>query len=179
MEHEDETKDQAIQDALEYAEHIINAVHEPLIILDENLKVTSVSRSFCEAFKVKPEETVGEYIYDLGNRQWDIAKLRELLEDILLKTTSLDDFEVEHVFPDIGKRILLLNARRVYLDAHRKKLILIAMEDITEPRKILDGLAVKIKQLETSLRAVSGKDHVIAGLKSMVAELERRLLRRR
>ena len=65
----------------EYSESIINTVREPLIVLDQDLRVVTVSRSFYEVFKVKPEETVGQLIYDLGNKQWDIPKLRELLED--------------------------------------------------------------------------------------------------
>jgi len=178
MEYKEKKKELEIQDALEYTESIINAVHEPLIILDESLKVALVSHSFCQAFKVKPEETEGRFVYDLGNRQWDIPKLRELLEDILPKTTSFDNFEVEHDFPDIGKRIMLINARRIYLETNRTKLILIAIEDITEPKNILDGLHEKIRQLEISLRTAAGKDHAIAGLKGMIDELQRRLLRK-
>jgi len=178
MEYKNKMKELEIQDALEYTKSIINIVHEPLIILDENLKVALVSLSFCQAFKVKPEETEGRFVYDLGNRQWDIPKLRELLEDILPKTTSFDNFEVEHDFPDIGKRIMLINARRIYLETNRTKLILLAIEDITEPRKILDGLHEKIRQLEISLRTADSKEHTIAGLKMMIEELERRILRR-
>ena len=178
MEYKEKKKELEIQDALEYAESIINAVHEPLIILDENLKVALVSRSFCQTFKVKPEEAEGRFIYDLGNRQWDIPKLRELLEDILPKTTSFDNFEVEHDFPNIGKRIMLINARRIYLETNRMKLILIAIEDITEHRKILDGLQEKISQLETSLRAAGVKDRKIEELRRVVGELERRILRK-
>ena len=76
-------------DALEYAESIINTVREPLISLDQDLRVVTVSRSFYEFFKVKPEETVGQLIYDLGNKQWDIPKLRELLENILPQKDNL------------------------------------------------------------------------------------------
>jgi PAS domain-containing protein len=97
----------------EYAESIINTMREPLIALDQNLRVVSASRSFYEVFKVKPEETVGQLIYDLGNKQWDIPKLRELLEDILPKKTTFDDYEVEHNFSTIGRRVMLLNARRI------------------------------------------------------------------
>jgi len=178
MEHKEKKKELEIQDALEYAESIINAVHEPLIILDENLKVALVSRSFCQTFKVKPEEAEGRFVYDLGNRQWDIPKLRELLEDILPKTTSFDNFEVEHDFPDIGKRIILINARRIYLETNRMKLILLTIEDITEHRKILDELHEKIRQLETSLRTAGVKDRKIEELRRVIGELEKRILRR-
>ncbi len=178
MEFEEKKKEQEIQDALEYTQHIINAVREPLIILDESLKVVLVSNSFCEVFKVKLGETEGRFIYELGNHQWDIPKLRELLEDVLPKTTSFDNFEVTHDFPDIGKRIMLVNARRIYLETNRTKLILLAIEDITEPKNILDALHEKIDQLEKTLSTAKWKDHTIAGLKRQIDELERRLLRR-
>lgn len=156
MANKNKMKELEIQDSLEYAKHIINTVREPLIIMDENLKVVSASRSFCQVFKVKPEETEGEFIYDLGNHQWDIPRLREFLEDILPKTTSFDNFEVEHDFPDIGKRVMLLNARRVYLGTNRAKLILLAIEDITERKKIKE-LEAKIKKLEADLEKISKK----------------------
>ena len=92
-------------EAREYAESIINTVREPLIALDQDLRVVSVSRSFYEFFKVKPEETVGQLIYDLGNKQWDIPKLRELLETILPQKATFDNYEVEHDFATIGRRI--------------------------------------------------------------------------
>ena len=135
MGYEEKTKEQEIQDAREYAENIIDTVHQPLIVLDGDLRVISASRSFYEVFKVKPEETEKQLIYDLGNRQWNIPKLRELLEDILPKATSFDNFEVEHKFPDIGKRIMLLNAREIYQKVNRTKFILLAIEDITERSK--------------------------------------------
>src|SRR3989338_9009848 len=110
-------KELEIQDALAYTESIINTVHDPLIILYEDLRVALASRSFYQAFEVKSGETEGQFIYDLGNHQWDIPKLRHLLEEILPKTTSFDHFEIEHDFPHIGKRVMLLNARRIYLQA--------------------------------------------------------------
>ncbi|MBL7084566.1 MAG: PAS domain-containing protein [Candidatus Omnitrophica bacterium] len=140
-----------IQDALEYTKGIINTVREPLIILYEDLSVALANRSFYKAFKVKSGETEGQRIYDLGNHQWDILKLKELLEDILPKTTSFDNFEVEHDFPDIGKRIMLLNACRIYLEANRTKLIVLTIEDITERKKIKE-LCEKIRELEARLK---------------------------
>ncbi len=178
MEYEEKNKEQEIQDTREYAENIVDTVPQPLIVLDGDLRVVSASRSFYEVFKVKPDETEKQLIYDLGNHQWNIPKLRELLEDILPKTTSFDNFEVEHDFLGIGKRIMLLHARQIYQKANKTKLILIAIEDITEPKKILDGLREKIRQLEISLRREEGKDRTISGLKRMIDELER-LLRKR
>ena len=151
MEYKNKMKKLEIQDALEYTKSIIKTVREPLIILYEDLSVALANRSFYQAFKVKPGETEGQLIYDLGNRQWDIPKLRELLEDILPKTTSFDNFEVEHDFPDIGKRIMLLNACRIYLETNRTKLIIITIEDITERKKI-EELREKIRELEAQLK---------------------------
>ncbi|MBI9077416.1 MAG: PAS domain S-box protein [Desulfatibacillum sp.] len=123
-----------------YDESIINTVREPLIVLDQDLRVVIVSRSFYEFFKVKPEETVGQHIYNLGNKQWDIPKLRELLETILPEKTAFDNYEVEHDFATIGRRIMLLNARQIEQGMGKKRIILLAIEDITERKKIEAGL---------------------------------------
>ena len=133
---------QKIEDALEYANGIVNTIRDPLIILDADLKVISASRSFYQTFKVKPEDTERQYIYDLGDYQWNIPKLRELLEDILPHATSFDDFEVEHEFPNIGKRIMLLNARKIYREANHTQLILLAIEDVTDYKKAEEKLKI-------------------------------------
>jgi len=140
--------EQLAQDARNYAENIIDTVREPLIVLDEKLMVISANRSFYQVFKVKPEDTEKQYIYDLGNRQWDIPKLRELLEKILPKVTSFNNFEVEHNFLDIGKRIMLLNARKIYRETNHTHSILLAIEDITERKEIETGLEKTRKELE-------------------------------
>ena len=132
----------------EYAESIINTVREPLIALDQDLRVVSVSRSFYEVFKVKPEETVGQLIYDLGNKQWDIPKLRELLETILPQKATFDNYEVEHDFAAIGRRIMLLNARQIHRVLGKKRIILLAIEDITERREIENGLEKAHEELK-------------------------------
>ena len=132
----------------EYSESIINTVREPLIALDQDLRVVSVSRSFYEVFKAKPEETVGQLIYDLGNKQWDIPKLRELLETILPQQTTFDNYEVEHDFTTIGRRIMLLNARQIQRASGKERIILLAIEDITERREIEAGLEKTRKELE-------------------------------
>lgn len=116
------------QEALALAEGIVNTVAEPLIVLDGTLKVVSASRSFYRAFQVTPEETVGREIYDLGDREWDIPDLRELLERILPSNQSFNDYLVEHDFPVIGHRKMLLNARRIIGKAGGPQMILLAME---------------------------------------------------
>ncbi|MEJ2691178.1 MAG: sensor domain-containing diguanylate cyclase [Deltaproteobacteria bacterium] len=122
--------------SLEYAESIINTVREPLIVLDQDLRIVSVSRSFYKVFKVKPEETVGQLLYDLGNKQWDIPKLRELLETILPQQTSFDNYEVEHDFANIGRRVMLLNARQIEGKLGKERIILLAIEDITARKQM-------------------------------------------
>ncbi len=126
----------SITQSREYAESIIDTVREPLISLDQDLRVVTVSRSFYEFFKVKPEDTVGQLIYDLGNKQWDIPKLRELLETILPQKTTFDNYEVEHNFAAIGRRVMLLNARQIKRGKGKERIILLAIEDITARKEM-------------------------------------------
>jgi len=122
----------AAQEAREYAENIVDTLHEPLVVLDEELRVVSANRFFYQSFKTTPGETEGRLIYELVDRRWDIPGLRELLQEILPKNTFFEGFKVELDFPTAGRRIMLLNARRIYRAANKTQLILLAMEDITE-----------------------------------------------
>ncbi len=124
-------------------ENIINTVREPLLVLNKELRVLNASRSFYDFFKVGPDETIGKLIYDLGNKQWDIPKLRDLLETILPEKTTFDSYEVEHIFSTIGKRIMVLNARQIERDLGKEKIILLAIEDITERRLAEELLSEK------------------------------------
>jgi PAS domain S-box-containing protein len=140
--------ERAAQEAQEYAESIVETVREPLMVLDTDLRVISVNPSFYRTFKVSPKDTKGKLIYDLGNRQWNISKLRLLLEEIIPRDNQFQNFEVEHEFPTIGRKIMLLNARQIYtkgIGAHR---ILLAIEDITERKKAED----EIKSLNEDLK---------------------------
>ncbi|MBM2837978.1 MAG: putative sensor protein [Deltaproteobacteria bacterium] len=121
-----------IRVAKAYAENIVDTVREPLIVLDSELKVLSASRVFYQTFKLLPGDAIGRYLYDLGNRQWDIPKLRELLGTILPKETSFDNLEIEHDFQGVGRRKLLMNARCMIEKTGHPQLILLAMEDITD-----------------------------------------------
>ncbi|MDP3587892.1 MAG: response regulator [Sulfuricurvum sp.] len=147
--------------ASEFSESIINTVREPLISLDQDLRVVAVSRSFYEFFKVKPEETLGQLIYDLGNKQWDIPKLRELLETILPQKTTFDDYEVEHDFATIGRRVMLLNARQIEQVSGKERIILLAIEDITE-RKEIEARLEHAK--DAAEQAVQAKSNFLANM---------------
>ena len=139
---------------------ILGSIREPLILLDSDLKVLTANSAFYRAFNVKSAETEGVLIYDLGNRQWDIPDLRKLLEDILPQNTGFHNFEVEHDFETIGRKVMHLNARRIYDQGNQTRLILLAIEDVTEReyyKKHLEELVEKrtaeIKTLKEQLEA--------------------------
>jgi len=158
----DDTESERLRFELEgqkdFSEKLIDSMREALLVLRSDLRVHSANGSFYERFKVGPEETVGRLIYQLGNGQWDIPELRRLLEDVLPGQTSFDDYEVEHEFHALGRRIMLLNARR--LDPF--DLILLAIRDITEQRRaairqtaLLGELHHRVKNLLGNVRALA------------------------
>lgn len=120
-----------IEDDKDLAQKIVDTVREPMLVLDVDLRVHSANESFYRNFRVEPGETVGRLVYELGNGQWDIAALRELLENVLPHNQFFNDFEVQHEFENLGHRTMLLNARRV----NHLQLILLAIEDVTERRR--------------------------------------------
>ncbi len=123
--------EQATSEARRFAESVIDTVQEALLVLDSNLKVISANHTFYDTFQVAPEETQDQYVYEIGQGQWDISELRRLLEDILPHDTSFEGFEVEHDFQRIGHRTMVLNARRIYSESQETEMILLAMQDIT------------------------------------------------
>jgi PAS domain S-box-containing protein len=122
--------------ALSYiaASDIVETVPSALIILDRNLIITSANRAFYQTFRTSAEETEGCLIYDLGNRQWDISALRTLLESVIPHRASVEGFEVEHDFPTIGRRTMLVNARKILRPGDHDGFILLAIEDVSEER---------------------------------------------
>jgi len=145
---------------LEIHNRILGSIREPLIVLDPDLKVVTANHTFYQTFNVKPDETEGVLIYDLGNRQWDIPRLRELLEDILPQNTSFHDFEVEHTFETIGAKIMHLNARRIYGQGSQADMILLAIEDVTEREyykrhleELVNERTAEIRRLKDQLEA--------------------------
>jgi signal transduction histidine kinase/DNA-binding response OmpR family regulator len=123
-----------------YSQDIVDTVREPLLLLDTTLRVHSANRAFYQTFHVSPQETEHHLIYELGNGQWDIPALRTLLEDIVPKNSVFNDFELEHTFPVIGRRVMLLNARQLKAGNHGELLVL-AMEDVTERRRAEEEVA--------------------------------------
>ena len=117
---------------LEIFDRVLGSIRESLVVLDSDLKVVKANPSFYHTFNVNPEQTEGVLIYDLGDKQWNIPNLRELLEEILPQNTKFNDFEVEHHFENIGRKIMHLNARRIYTKGNQTQLILLAIEDVTE-----------------------------------------------
>src|SRR5205807_4473419 len=120
----------AVAAARDYAEAIVDTVRIPLVLLDADFRIRSANRAFYETFQVAAEETVNRVLFDVGGGQWDIPALRRALTGIAETGTTLQDFEVEHDFPGVGIRIMLLNARRLRHEASRNS-ILLALEDIT------------------------------------------------
>ena len=125
-----------IVDAQTLAQAIVSTIPEPFLVLDEQLRVLAASKSFYTAFKVDPAQTSGHLLYSLGDGQWDIPALRLLLETIIPEKTSMDGFEVEYDFPNVGRRIMLLNARKVVYEAGTNSTILLAFMDVTVRRGI-------------------------------------------
>src|SRR5476651_2663422 len=116
------------------AVEIVETIPSALIILDRNLNITSANRAFYQTFRTSPDETEGCLIYDLGNRQWDIPALRKLLESVIPHRASVEGFEVEHDFPTIGRRTMLVNARKIFRPGEHDGFILLAIEDVSEER---------------------------------------------
>jgi PAS domain-containing protein len=113
----------------------VSTVREPLLILGSDLRVKTANQSFYSLFRTKPDLVQGQFIYDVGDRAWDIPQLRELLEKILPEKSSFQDFSIEHDFPFIGPRSMRLNARRLTTEAGQTPLILLALEDVTGKTK--------------------------------------------
>jgi PAS domain S-box-containing protein len=140
--------------AREYAESIIDTVREPLLVLDSDQRVISASRAFRDTFDVTAEETEHTLIYELSNHQWDIPELRKLLEKVIPEHREFNDFPVEHDFPQVGVRTMLLNARQVVQEPDKPPLILLAIEDITERKQAEEALSEAKELNEVTLHSI-------------------------
>ena len=178
-----------VEDIQTYAQNIVDTVREPLLMLDTTLRVRSANRAFYQTFHVSAEETEARLIYELGNGQWDIPALRTLLEDVVPKSSVFNDFELEHTFPVIGRRVMLLNARKLQAGQHGEMLVL-AMEDVTERRRaeadlkaietyaqnIVDTVREPLLMLDTTLRVRSANRAFYQTFHVSAEETEARLI---
>ena len=178
-----------VEDIETYAQDIVDTVREPLLMLDTNLRVQSANRAFYETFLVAPEETENQLIYELGNGQWDIPDLRTLLEDVIPTSSVFNDYELEHTFPTIGRRVMLLNGRKLRAGSH-SAIIVLAMEDVTERRRseadlraietyaqdIVDTVREPLLILDKTLRVQSGNRAFYHTFKVSPDETENRLI---
>ena len=143
---------QQVEELYNYNQIILDTIHEPMLILDKNIRIKSANKSFCKAFHVSEEESIGISLYKLGNNQWNIPRLRELVEEIVPKNNRFSNFEVEHTFPAIGTKIMLLNAHRIIQKSNNEELIVLSIIDITDTRKLALALQEKEKKaLEVQL----------------------------
>ncbi len=132
----------------DFAEAIVETVREPLVILNQNLQVLKANKTFYETFQAAPEETEGRLVYDLGNGQWNIPRLRELLENILPTHSSFRDFEVTHEFEYVGRKVMLLNASEIFDPNAQARTILLAIEDITDRKRAEEALRTTNAELQ-------------------------------
>lgn len=170
--------EEVIRNSLSYTESIVDTIREPLIILDAQQRLKTANHAFYQTFKIPIEETRDRSVYELGHGQWNIPRLRELLGKIIPGNTQLQDFEIEQEFPDIGRKVLLLNARRLKLAG--TDMILLAIEDITERKRIeemrlenerqisaniarSEFLTIMSHELRTPLTSVIGYSLILAG----------------
>jgi len=163
-----------------YIKTVVDVVREPVLILDKDFRVMAANESFYQMFQVKSKDTENKIMYELGNGQWDIPALRELLEDILPKHSFFKGFEVEHNFPFIGHKVMILNARQIYFkeDATSKlvpPIILLAMEDVTEMMVVAEKLANHVNQLNEKFLKETKKINIhIEKLEKEIKELKKK-----
>lgn len=148
-----------VTDAFDYATNILETQREPFLVLDKDLLVVSANRSFYRTFRVEKEATEGRFVYDLGDGQWNIPKLRDLLGEVLTRNRSFEGFEVEHDFPGgVGRKTMVLNVRRIERPGNHSELILLAIEDATERKRTEALLASQQQSLELAISGVSLKE---------------------
>ncbi len=155
----DPNQEKALEGTRAYLRSIVDTVREPLLVLDADLRVVSASRTFYQTYRVVPGETEGRLVYELGDGQWDIPALRTLLEDVLPSQRAFDDFEVVHDFPGVGRRTMLLNARKTYQPGNHSEQILLALEDVTERR----ATEARLRETDERLRLLveGARDHAM------------------
>ena len=158
----------SVEDACTFAQAIVDTIREPLLVLDEELRVLAASRSFYSTFHVDRKATEGQMIYALGDGQWDIPELRLLLERIIPEQGVMDSYEIEREFQEIGHRTMLLNARKTFHKGASPPTILLAIEDVSERRASERAMQRLLEQKDTLLREMS---HRIANSLQIIASI--------
>ena len=157
-----------VEHACAVAQAIVDTVHEPVLVFDKDLRVIAASRSFYSVFKVSPQETQGQLLYELGDRQWDIPKLRVLLEKIVPEQGVMEDYEVEHEFPGLGHRTMRLNARQVFYDGGADTTILLGIQDVTAERAVECEKEELLRQKDTLLEEM---EHRVSNSLQIIASI--------
>ncbi|UEG51931.1 PAS domain-containing protein [Mucilaginibacter daejeonensis] len=154
-----------LQDSEDYLGSIVETIRESLLVLDDQIKVLSVNEHFCKFFKLEAKDVVGKLLYEISDSAWDVPELRAVLEDILPHNNPFEGFEIEHHFPKIGKRLLVLNARQIKLKGKYKDRILLAMEDLTDRREVEqrkeDFITVASHEMKTPLTTIKGHIQIL------------------
>lgn len=168
-----QTRIDLLNESYEYSEAIVSTMHEPMLVLGKDLRVKSANKAFYKKFGVTEEQTEGVLLYDLGNKQWNIPALRELLEDIIPKNSQFFNYEVKHTFLNVGEKIMSLNASRVIQNTHREQLILLIIADITEVRNLI--VEKELKEKELLAKELSEREREKLRLEKAVSERTREL----
>ena len=164
-----------------FREDIINTIRDSLIVLDSDLRVIFANDSFYKTFKVNRNETKNKRIFELGNGQWDIPELRELLEKILPQDSSFHDFRIHHIFPNIGEKFMLINAKQLKDGSRDEKFIVVAIDDISERHNMTEELKrakviqIKYEAIEKFHKIAIDRELKMVELKARIRELEKEL----
>ena len=177
----DKTFERIWEESWTYIKTVVDVLRESVLILDENLHVIAANESFYRTFQVEPKDTEKKLIYELGSGQWNIPSLKKLIEDILPKNTFFKGFEVTHVFPSIGRKVMILNARRIYRGSPDASsfppIILLAMEDVTELMSVAEMLALHTNQFEEKIAKRTSKlESLIDILQKEIGGIKKRSL---
>jgi two-component sensor histidine kinase len=157
-----------LDDARPLAQAIVDTIRDPLLVLDQNLRIVTANRAFYQAFRMNLHGIHGRPVYGLGDGQWDIPELRLLLEGVAPEHAVMEAYEVERDFPIIGRRSMLLNARELFFQKGSRKLILLAIEDVTDRRNAEREITNLLQQKETLLQEMQ---HRIANSLQIIASI--------
>ena len=160
--------------AKEFVEDIISTLRESLLVLDEDFKVITANESFYKTFNTTPKDTLGHFIFEIGNKQWNIPVLKKLLFEILPDNSEIVDFEVKHLFDDIEQKTILINSRELIQEGGKKKMILIAMEDITMRKQYEEELLVANQQLKAANQQLSATEQQLRAINIELSASEQR-----